>query len=390
MSDTARSRQTRAAPRRRTGSRLVQVMINDSEHWNAILRSLPYHHILQSWQWGELKRGYGWTVERMAFKWGERGPVVAAAQVLARRARPLPLAVLYVPKGPAMDYADPGLRAAVLDALVIYARRRRAIFVKIDPDVVLATGVPGGPDDAADRLGMAFVTELQSGGWHSSDDQIQFRNTVQLDLTCTEQEMLGAMKQKTRYNIRLASRKGVAVRSGLVSDLELLFAMYAETAARDAFVIRPAGYYLDAWRTCLNAGLAHVLIAEHEGLAIAAVILFCFGDRVWYMYGASCSAHRERMPNHLLQWEAIRWARQQGFRVYDMWGAPNDFVQDDPLWGVWGFKAGFGGRVVRHIGAWDKTIARFWHWFYMVAIPFYLALRRSMVHRRQAGPPVEG
>lgn len=354
---------------------LTQTRITDPRAWNDIVRSLPYSHVLQSWEWGEFKQRYGWKAERLVF---EKEGVVAAAQVLARRARPLPLYLLYVPKGPLLDYRDRPLRQAVLEALVAYARKQRAIFIKIDPDVVVEDGLPGAGEATDDPLGLAFTGDLQAGGWRFSADQIQFRNTVQVDLAREEEALLAAMKQKTRYNVRLADRRGVRIRPGDSDDLEMLFWMYAETAERDDFLIRPLDYYRDAWGTFMEAGLAQALIAEHDGQAIAAVILFFFQDRVWYMYGASRNERRELMPNHLLQWEAMRWAKRQGYAVYDFWGAPNEFVEDDPMWGVWRFKAGFGGRIVRHVGAWDRTINRPWHWVYSVVVPLYLAALRSL------------
>ncbi|MBN1316198.1 MAG: peptidoglycan bridge formation glycyltransferase FemA/FemB family protein [Anaerolineales bacterium] len=353
--------------------------ITDPRTWNDLIRSLPNHHVLQSWEWGDFKKRYGWVPQRLVFVQGE-GRVAAAAQVLARWARPAPVSVLYVPKGPVLDYSDRMLCGLVLDALAAFARKKRAIFIKIDPDVVKGTGVKEILDPAME--GPVVIRELETRGWRFSNDQIQFRNTVQLDLKQSEETLLAAMKQKTRYNIRLAERRGVEIRPGSTADLPSLFDMYAETAERDQFLIRPLVYYRDAWAAFMDAGLAHAIIAESEGQTIAAIILFCFGDRVWYMYGASRNVQREKMPNHLLQWAAIRWARNQGYSIYDMWGAPNEFVESDPMWGVWRFKAGFGGEVIRHIGAWDKVISRPWNWFYTVAIPFYLAVGRSFGKRK--------
>ena len=351
--------------------------VTDRDRWNAIVRSFPEHHILQSWEWGAFKRRSGWAADRLAFKLGDR--VVAAAQVLTRRALPLPFSIMYVPKGPLLHGGDHrSLLAAVLDALATHGSSRNAIFVKIDPDVVLGTGVPGTAEEATDPAGVAFQSDLVSHGWSFSEEQIQFRNTVQLDLTQSEGDLLAAMKQKTRYNIRLAGRKGVQVRVGDMDDVELLFRMYAETAARDQFIIRPLAYYRDAWGRFIESGLACPLIAEFESEPIAALILFCFGDRAWYMYGSSRDVHRDKMPNHRLQWEAIRWAKSQGHSIYDMWGAPDTFADSDPMWGVWRFKAGFGGRVVRHTGAWDKTLSRPWRRIYNAVIPRYLAVRRSL------------
>ncbi|MCI0731946.1 MAG: peptidoglycan bridge formation glycyltransferase FemA/FemB family protein, partial [Chloroflexi bacterium] len=149
------------------------------------------------------------------------------------------------------------------------------------------------------------------------------------------------------------------------------------TAQRDGFAVRPVAYYLDAWQTFYDAGLAHPLLAEYEGQPVAAVIVVSYGRRAIYMYGASTDKERQRMPNYLLQWEAIRQAQERGYRVYDFWGAPDDFVESDLLWGVWRFKAGFNGQVVRHIGAWDYPARPFWYWLYTVVIPKYLDLLRA-------------
>ncbi|NIO67757.1 MAG: peptidoglycan bridge formation glycyltransferase FemA/FemB family protein [Anaerolineae bacterium] len=190
------------------------------------------------------------------------------------------------------------------------------------------------------------------------------------------------MKAKTRYNIRLAARRGVRVRVGGPDDLALFYEMYAETGRRDDFIIRPFAYYQDAWGAFVEAGLACLFLAEYEGEPLAGLIAFRFGQRAWYMYGASTEKHRNLMPNHLLQWEAIRWAKGEGCTVYDMWGAPDVLSEDDPLWGVYRFKEGFGGQFVRHIGAYDYPVSRPLYWFYTVLMPRYLDLLRAR-HRRR-------
>ncbi len=352
--------------------------VDDPAAWQSALDSLPLQHVLQSWEWGSFKGRHGWAPERLAFKDANTAEVVAAAQVLIRHARRLPFSILYVPKGPLLDYGNRPLRLAVLEALAAYGRERKAALIKIDPDVVLGTGIPGEFDEMADPLGEGVCADLRAGGWRFSGSQIQFRNTVQIDLTQGEDALLAAMKQKTRYNVRLAGRKGVRVRLGELEDLEALFQLYAETAERDEFLIRPLDYYRDAWGAFIAAGMARPLIAEHQGEPLAAVILFCCGERVWYMYGASRSEHRNLMPNHLLQWEAIRWAKSHGYVIYDLWGAPEVFEESDPLWGVWRFKAGLGGRVVRHIGAWDFPLSRGRYWLFTTAVPRYLALLRAL------------
>ncbi len=351
--------------------------------WNRALGQLPTPHVLQTWQWGAFKGRYGWRPARYLYM--TDGRPQAAASLLTRRLAsqlPAPLqaplqahwdaGVMYVPKGPALDYGDAERLAHVLGHLEDLARRERALFVKIDPDVSLESPV-----------GAAVAQTLRRRGWRPSREQIQFRNTMVIDLDRSLDDVLAAMKSKWRYNVRLAVRKGVVVRCGTAADLPALYEMYVETSVRGGFVIRPQDYYLDAWTTFLEAGLAQALIAEVNGEAVAMVIIYRFGEQAWYMYGASRDAHREKMPNHLLQWEAMRWAQDQGCTVYDMWGAPDVLDESDPLWGVYRFKKGFGGDFVRHIGAWDFPTSRVGYWLYANVIPQLLALMRRRYWRNR-------
>lgn len=324
--------------------------VHDRDIWNNALRELPQAHVLQTWEWGEFKRvTTGWQPQRLAFWQGNQ--IVALASVGARQIGPL--RVLYIPRGPALDYSDTGLCAAVLDQLQQIARQQRAIWLKIDPDVIAATGVPGEADDRPHPTGQALIQTLQQRGWRFSNDQVQFRNTITLDLTASEDELLAQMSANTRRKVRTAEKKEVTIRAATLDDLDTLYALYRVTGQRDAFLIRPLDYYRQAWQAFMQAGLAHALIAEFEGRAIAHVILFHFGRTCWYFYGASANDERQRMPNYALQWEAIRWAKAQGCAIYDLWGAPDVFDESDPLWGVYEFKRGFRGTVTRTVGAWD-------------------------------------
>jgi peptidoglycan pentaglycine glycine transferase (the first glycine) len=343
--------------------------VTSRAEWNAALATLPTPHVLQSWEWGAFKSRYGWRPERRL--WPEHGQPHAAASILIRRLGRSPAAVSYVPKGPILDYDDGELLNQVLADLEAAARRQRALFVKIDSDVQAGT-----------TAGKAVVAALRRRGWRPSREQIQFRNTMLLDLTPDPDEILAAMKSKWRYNVRLAGRRGVTVRHGQLADLPLLYRMYAETAARDGFVIRPEAYYHDAWGSFIEAELAQPLIADVAGEAAAMVIIFRFGARAWYMYGASCDVHREKMPNHLLQWAAMMWARERGCTVYDMWGAPDVLDEADPMWGVYRFKQGFGGEFVEHIGAWDFPASQIGYWLYTGAMPRVLGAMRRMYWRR--------
>ncbi len=334
----------------RSRSPLTVTPVTERARWHELLIPQEGAHILQSWDWGEFKRvTTGWQPTRLAFYHRDR--LIALASIGARRIGPL--TALYAPKGPVFADPDPDRRLEVIAALEAYARRRAALWLKIDPDIVVGTGVPGADDDRPDAAGLAFAAALRARGWRFSADQVQFRNTITLDLTRSEADILAGMGQSTRRKIRQAEKAGVTIRPGTLDDLPLLYALYRVTGARDGFLIRPFAYYERAWRDFMAAGLAQPLIAEVEGRAIAHVILFRFGRTCWYFYGASADTDRDKMPNYLLQWEAIRWARAQGCAVYDFWGAPDAFVETDALWGVYTFKRGFHGVVTRHLGAWD-------------------------------------
>jgi lipid II:glycine glycyltransferase (peptidoglycan interpeptide bridge formation enzyme) len=249
---------------------------------------------------------------------------------------------------------------AVLAQVEKLAKRTNCIFVKIDPDV-----------DEASSDGTRLRHTLRQRGWRFSQDQIQFKNTASSDLQPDEETLLEGMKSKWRYNIRLAERRGIKVRLGGPADLPAFYVLYQDTGQRDGFLIRPFAYYQTTWESYLaaeqeekNPAGGALLLAEHdeEEKPVAGIFVMRYGERAWYFYGASSERRRRDMPNYLLQWEAMRWARARGCTVYDWWGAPAEINDlNDPLQGVWQFKQGFGATFESHIGAWDYAT---WPWLY--------------------------
>lgn len=299
---------------------------------------LPSPHVLQSWAWGTLKAQQGWHPTRLL--WYDADRIVAAAQILTQQRGRLSLG--YIAKGPILDWGNLPLVDAVLSRLEIYARHNNLLLLKIDPDV-----------RRDNHQGLSILSLLSWHRWRESFEQIQFSNTMMLGLQPDLDTLMGQMKSKWRYNIRLAVRRGVTVRAATPADLPLMYQMYIETAKRDNFVVREKSYYLLAWKHFMHAGLALPLVAEAQGEALAMVFLLRFADRLWYMYGASRTQHRNLMPNHLLQWEAIRLAKKLGCTTYDLWGAPDKLDEGDAMWGVYRFKQGFGAQLIPHIGAYD-------------------------------------
>jgi lipid II:glycine glycyltransferase (peptidoglycan interpeptide bridge formation enzyme) len=363
-------------------------------NWNHLISKLPNPHFLQTYEWGQVKGKYGW--QPIFLVWDEVGKMKeekalssfdfhpsAAALILKRQiirngfaAR---VSILYSPKGPLLDWSNESLRDRVFNDLQAFAKKEGAIFLKMDPDVVLGTGIPQGGHDSVENDGQVVMSELKRRGWRYSSDQIQFKNTVLIDLNPSEEELLARMKQKTRYNIRLAEKKGVALRVGNQEDFGMLYKMYAETSVRDGFVIRDEGYYQTVWKSFIdsNEPACEPLIAEVDSEPVAAIFVFYFAGCSYYVYGMSRNAHREKMPTYLLQWEAMKRARARGCKVYDLWGAPDVFDESDSMWGVYRFKEGLGGKVVHTLGAWDFAPNPFWYKLYSEIIPRLLDVMRS-------------
>ena len=385
-------------------------MTHPAAIWNQICRSFSGAHLLQTWEWGHVKSHFGW--QPLYVIWKRHGDFTlltendisrlfsqlmlevnnkefTACAMILQRSIPIRgfakrMSVLYIPKGPLLDWSDNDLCQRVLSDLKVIAKQRGAIFIKIDPDVRVGSGIPGSSEATSDATGEAVIIQLKKDHWRFSDDQIQFRNTCMIDLSGSEEELLAKMKQKTRYNIRLAERKGVTVRRGKFSDISMLYQMYTQTSLRDGFTIREENYYRTTLETFMarpqsqniNQPSAHPLIAEVDGMPVAAVVIFSFAGKAWYLYGMSIEAHREKMPNHLLQWEAIRLSKELGCQVYDLWGAPDVFDQTDSMWGVYRFKEGLGGKVIRHIGAWDYPNQPFLYRLYSQTLPQILSIMR--------------
>ncbi len=191
---------------------------------------------------------------------------------------------------------------------------------------------------------------------------IQPPRTIVISLEGSEDDVLARMKQKCRYNVRLAEKKGITVRAW--DDLDGFHRLMQVTGGRDGFGVHSLAYYKKAYDLFYPAGMAELLVAEFEGKPLAALMIFAIGKRSWYLYGASNDEERNRMPTYLLQWEAIRWAKARGCTEYDLWGVPDadeatleaEFeTRHDGLWGVYRFKRGFGGEVKRASQALDRV-----------------------------------
>lgn len=328
--------------------------------WNEFVASSPYGSILQSYEWGEFKSHFGWQPVRLALK--ENGKIVAGISILRRIIPWTGHCLFYAPRGPVVDFSNKDLLHRLLELVEREADRNHALSLKIDPEIL--------------EEDMTSLSNLKSLGFEKALKQIQPRATFILDLDRDLDELLMSFEEKTRYNVRLAEKKGVRVEED-VSDkgIKLFYNLYVETAKRDKFLIHPLIYYQRIQEVLFPAGFGSNFLAYYQDKPIAAIIVFTFGKRVWYMYGASASEFRNVMPNHLLHWEVIKWAKRKGIKEYDLWGIPANPTEGHPLYGVYRFKKGFRGRLVKYIGAYDFPYSPLFYHIFEYSLLWWQNLR---------------
>ncbi len=332
----------------------------DAARWNEIVLGHG-GHLLQSWAWGELKAQFGWQPRRIAVT---NGPQVAAAQLLIRRFFGV---AAYVPRGPVWS-GDEQLDQHLIEALRRTAKRERAAFLRIEPNALEH-------DPAATRTAIGL-----HGQRFRIAEPLQPRSSIHLDLTPGPDKLFAAFTKGHRTDVRRAERNGVQVREGRnEDDLTAFYAIMQATGARQQFGIHAQAYYAAALKCFGDA--ARLLIAEHEGVVVAAFLIFGWGREAQYMYSGSNEQGLKLGANHLLQWHALQWAHGRGCTTYDFWGIPDAFGQmahaggqqlaaleaaakTHPLYGVYRFKKGWGGNVVRYLPAYDQVYfaPAYWVW----------------------------
>ena len=312
--------------------RLTMPIVSLSD-WKQFLSASPNAHLLQTGEWGELKSAFGWKPVRLVS--GQVG-----VQILFRKLA-LGFTVGYIPK----SNVDPSLWPEI-DSV---GRQNHAIFLKYEPDLWESNQPDNGTTTMDHKLRI-------------SPHNIQPPRTIIVDIKGDEEEILARMKQKTRYNIRLAEKKGVTVRGW--DDIESFHKMMLLTGGRDGFGVHSFEYYKRAYELLQPRQMGELLLAEYEGSPLAALFVARNGNRAYYLYGASTDEERNRMPTYLLQWEAIKWAKARGCEEYDLWGVPDEDEptleanfekRHDGLWGVYRFKRGFGGQLKRAVQAMDRV-----------------------------------
>jgi len=348
--------------------------INDKDAYNNFVANHAKGHFSQLWEWGQVKSGTGWKPLPLVL---EQDGAICGAILMLKRSLPIPglnKCILYAPRGPVIAVEDDELCRHLFDGVRKLAREHKAIFVKIDPDI--------------NCFHEEFKNTLRRNGFLRNETGINFEGVqpnfvFRLDISKPEDELLADMHSKWRYNIRLAQKKGVRIRKvDKQEELETFYALLKETAVRDNFLIRDYAYYEWIWEQMVTQGFAEIFFAEYEGVLVGATLAMITGDKAWYLYGASSNEFRNVMPNYLIQWEMIRWAKSSGCSMYDFRGVSGDMDESNPLYGLYRFKKGFGGQLVEFIGEWDQIISPLFYWMWTHMLPIYQKKIRGFARKK--------
>ncbi len=307
----------------------------DKEAYTKFLEGHKRCNFQQSLEWGKVKSF--WTNEVVLAE-DKEGNIIGSISVLIRKI-PIFGNLMYSSRGPVCDIHNVEVLKQLTDGIKVLAKKYKAMVIKIEPDIK--------SDDKE------FRKLAESLGYKIKDDfkdfseEIQPRYVFRLDIKDkTEDEVFNGFHSKTRYNIRLAGRKGVTVKEGTKEDLKDFHKIMIETGARDGFIIRPLEYFEKMYDE-LGENHMKVLMAYYEGKPISGVIPIMYGNKTWYLYGASSNQYRNVMPNYLLYWEMIKMSIARGDDMFDLRGVPG--IADNSN-GLYRFKKGFGAEYTEFIG----------------------------------------
>jgi len=312
--------------------------------YDAFIQSHPRGHFMQSRAWAKVKSAWAWDAVICR---DEKGAIKGSLALLTRKIPGLPTSLCYGCRGPVCDISDTETLSELINGAVAYAKKKKAYIFKLDPDV------PSSETEFKNALtDLGFAPPSDSLNFEGIQPRYVFRLTTAGQ---SEESLMEAFESKTRYNIRLAQRKGVEVRieQGPESIAEFGRIMRT-TGERDNFVVRTDSYFANMLEALGEN--ARLYMAYHDGKAIAGSLAIAYGDKVWYLYGASSNDSRNVMPNYLLQWNIILWALERGARIYDFRGVSGDLSPDNPLYGLYRFKKGFSGEFTEFLGEFDMVL----------------------------------
>lgn len=317
------------------------VRTDNAAEFDAFVRSHPKGHMMQTSAWGRVKKEWEWVG---FIKRDNNGEIKGVCGVLLRSIPMMPYKMMYAPRGPVCDLADKETVRELLLAAKEYGVKNKAVTLKIDTDTLASN------EEYINLLKeIGFTFKDHSAGF----DTVQARYILRLDVKGkTEEEVMASFHPKTRYNTRLAARKGVTIEIKGSEACEEFHDLMLVTGERDNFATRDTSYFkriMDAF-----GDDARIYLAKYDGKTIAGALDVLCGDKVWYVYGASSNEYRNVMPNYLVQWEMIKWAIENNCSCYDFRGGYPD--EENPLHGIFKFKIGFTNEYMELMGEADLVI----------------------------------
>lgn len=392
------------------------------EMWNS---THPYGQILQSEEWGKFKSRGAWTYELIGME--DKGELVAACMMLRRKLPGIPYYMFYASRGYVLDYTSKEVIKAFTDAMYAYAKKNRGIMVKIDPCVKFVERDSEGDLVDGGFNNQELIDYLKGLGYAHKGTTLDFegvqpRFVYKLPLDRPLDALMKKFHHKTRYNIRLAEKKGVEIYEGTREELAEFERIMKVTGERDGFITRPLSYFQDMYDELYPQGKLKLYLARYDvekalgiasktleeellkekqderrieklkgeckeleilqeeypnGIIVSGTIMLINGKTAWYLYGASDNVYRNIMPNYLIQWKMITDAYNMGCTMYDFRGISGDRSPDNHLYGLYRFKKGFTGEFVEYIGEFDLVVRPFLYQFFEWGLPkFKQAVRR--------------
>ena len=325
-------------------------------------------HFMQSSEWARVKGN--WKNEVILVR-DDSGKIAGCMSVLIQKIPVLNYSMLYCPRGPVCDADDKIVFGKLMDSLKELAKREKAFIFRMDP------AIPNSNEEFR-NLARENGISLKSNINHDINKVIQPKYEMQLNIKGkTEDELLASFSQKTRYNIRLAAKKGVTIEEGTEDDIDEFFSILTETSQRDQFTIRNVSYYKKVYEIMKEKDHVKLYFARFNDKRIATTLEIIYGNKAWYLYGGSLREHSNVMPNYLLQWTMIKEAMKRGCEFYNFGGVSGYIDEHASGYGVFRFKKGFNPEFIEYVDELDIVFKPFINTLFNIANKVRRLLRRK-------------